>query len=222
MNEPRTPALDTPPAQSNAERMFPRLTQPQVARVAAHGRVRAISPGETLVHAGDRAPPFFVVLSGEVEIIQQGPRGETLVVAHGPGQFTGEVNMLSGRRSLVQVRVSRAGEVIELDHARLIELIQRDAEISEILMRAFILRRVQLIARGLGDVVLLGSHHCAGTLRVKEFLSRNSHPYSFVDLDSDSDVQGLLDRFHMGHGRHSRAHLPGRARASQPEQCGDR
>ena len=179
--------------------MFPRLSPAQVARVAAHGRVRAISPGETLIQAGDRAPPFFVVLSGEVEMIQQGTSAETLVVAYGAGQFTGEVNMLSGRRSLLQARVSQAGEVIELDHARMIELVQRDAEISEIVMRAFILRRVQLIARGLGDVVLLGSHHCAGTLRVKEFLTRNSYPYAFVDLDSDSEVQGLLDRFHVGH-----------------------
>ena len=189
--------LETLSGKSNMERMFPRLTQAQCARLASHGHVRAISVGETLVHAGDRAPPFFLVLSGEVEIIQEGPRGEILVVAHGPAQFTGEVNMLSGRRSLVHVRVSRAGEVVEIDHQRLIELVQRDPDISEILMRAFILRRVELIARGLGDVVLLGSRHCAGTLRVKEFLSRNSLPYSFVDLDSDSGVQELLDRFHV-------------------------
>jgi thioredoxin reductase (NADPH) len=179
--------------------MFPRLTPAQVARVQAHGRVRAVEAGEVLVHAGDAAPPFFVVLAGEVEIVQHGPAGETLVVRHGPEQFTGEVNLLSGRRALVQARVSRSGEVVELERARLLELIQRDAEISEILMRAFILRRVQLIVRGLGDVVLLGSHHCAGTLRVKEFLGRNSHPYSFVDLDSDRDVQELLDRFRITH-----------------------
>lgn len=180
--------------------MFPRLTPPQLARVAAHGRVRAISRGETLVQAGERAPSFFAVVTGEIEIVQQGPRGETLVVTHGPGQFTGEVSMISGRRSLVQARVSRAGEVIELDRERAIELVQRDAEIGELLMRAFILRRVQLIARGLGDVVLLGSHHCAGTLRVKEFLTRNAHPYAFVDLDSDTEVQALLDRFHVREG----------------------
>jgi thioredoxin reductase (NADPH) len=107
--------------------------------------------------------------------------------------------MLSGRRSLVQARVVEAGEVIELDRERLLELVQRDAEISEILMRAFILRRVRLIASGVGDVVLLGSLHCGGTLRVREFLSRNGQPYSFVDLDHESDVQALLDRFHVSH-----------------------
>jgi thioredoxin reductase (NADPH) len=108
--------------------------------------------------------------------------------------------MLNGRRSLVEARVSVSGEVVELDRERLIELVQRDAEISEILMRAFILRRVELIARGLGDAVLVGSHHCAGTLRVKEFLTRNAQPYTFIDLDRDSDVQALLDRFHVGEG----------------------
>jgi thioredoxin reductase (NADPH) len=183
--------------QSNEERAFPRLTAQQIARIAAQGRARAVSPGEILFEAGQRGPSFFVVLSGAVEIVQRSSRGETLVVALGPRQFTGEVNMLSGRRALVQARVSEAGELIELDHERLLTLVQRDAEISEMLMRAFILRRVRLIARGLGDVVLLGSHHCAGTLRVKEFLTRNAHPYSFIDLDDDNDIQDLLDRFQI-------------------------
>jgi thioredoxin reductase (NADPH) len=196
MNAPRgtLPGRSEP---SNDERAFPRLTALQVARIAAQGRSRAVSPGEILFEAGQRGPSFFVVLAGGIEIVQRSPRGETLVVALGPGQFTGEVNMLSGRRALVQARVSEAGEVVELDQERLLILVQRDAEISELLMRAFILRRVRLIARGLGDVVLLGSHHCAGTLRIKEFLTRNSHPYSFIDLDDADDIQGLLDRFQI-------------------------
>ena len=183
----------------NTERTYPRLTQAQVARVAPHGRVRATSAGEVLIRAGDSTPVFFVVLSGRVEIARPGLREDTLIVSYEAGQFNGEMNLLSGRRSLVQARVSEAGEVLELDREHLLELVQRDAEISEILMRAFILRRVELIARGLGEVVLLGSLYCAGTLRVREFLGRNSQPYSFVDLDRDSDVQQLLDRFHVTH-----------------------
>lgn len=196
MNEPRTQSA---PArqQSNTERMFPRLTQAQVARISEHGRRRHVQQGDLLVHAGDHDARFFVVISGEIEIVQPGPQGETLVTVHGPGQFTGETNMLSGRRSLVRARMSKAGEVVELERERLVEIVQRDADVSEILMRAFILRRVELIARGLGDVILVGSHHCAGTLRVKEFLTRNAQPYTFVDLDRDSDVQALLDRFHV-------------------------
>ena len=105
--------------------------------------------------------------------------------------------MLSGRRSLVRARASEAGEVIELDRDHLLALVQTDSELSEIIMRAFILRRVELIAHGLGDVVLIGSNHCAGTLRVKEFLTRNGHPYSYIDLDRDDGVQELLDRFRV-------------------------
>jgi thioredoxin reductase (NADPH) len=182
-----------------SERTYPRLTQPQVARVAAHGRVRATAAGELLIRQGDRAPAFFVVLSGRVEIVRPGQGEDTLIVSYEAGQFNGEMNLLTGRRSLVQARVSEAGEIIELDREHLLELVQRDAEIGEILMRAFILRRVELIARGLGEVVLLGSLFCAGTLRVREFLGRNSQPYSFVDLDRDGDVQQLLDRFHVTH-----------------------
>ena len=78
---------------------------------------------------------------------------------------------------------------------------QTDAELSEILMRAFILRRVELIAqRASATSSLVGSMHCAGTLRVKEFLTRNGHPYSYIDLDRDDDVQELLDRFHVERG----------------------
>jgi thioredoxin reductase (NADPH) len=56
---------------------------------------------------------------------------------------------------------------------------------------------VELIAHGFGDVVLIGSIHCAGTLRAKEFLTRNGHPYAYIDLDRDAEVQDLLDRFHV-------------------------
>jgi thioredoxin reductase (NADPH) len=182
---------------SGIERVFPTLTPAQVERIAAHGRVRQIRPGEVLVQPGDQIVPFFVVTSGGVEIVRPSSANETLVVLYGPGQFTGEVNMLSGRPALLQVRASESGEVIEVDREQLLALVQTDSQLSEIIMRAFILRRVELIAHGLGDVVLLGSNHCSATLRVKEFLTRNGHPYSYIDLDRDADVQGLLDRFHV-------------------------
>jgi thioredoxin reductase (NADPH) len=182
---------------SGVERMFPTLTPAQIKRIAVHGRVRSIRPGEVLVEAGEQVVPFFVVTTGRVEIVRPSGTAETPVAVHGPGQFTGEVNMLSGRPALVRARASESGEVIELDHEHLLTLAQTDSELSELIMRSFILRRVELIAHGLGDVVLVGSNHCSGTLRVKEFLTRNGHPYSYIDLDRDADVQDLLDRFHI-------------------------
>ena len=190
-----TPPL--PPITSRLDHIFPNLTPAQMARIAAHGRVRAIQRGEVLVEQGDSAVPFFVVKGGEIEIVRPYGSTETLVTVHGPSQFTGEVNMLSGRRSMVRMRASQPGEVIELDRERLLALVQTDSELSEIVMRAFILRRVELVAHGLGDVILVGSSHSAATLRIKEFLTRNGHPHAYIDLDRDADVQDLLDRFHV-------------------------
>ena len=105
--------------------------------------------------------------------------------------------MLSGRRQFARIRASTDGEVIEVEREQLVSLVQTDSELSEILMRAFILRRVELIAQQVGDAVLVGSNHSADTLRIKEFLTRNGYPHAYVDLDRDSDVQQLLDRFHV-------------------------
>jgi thioredoxin reductase (NADPH) len=182
---------------SGIERMFPTLTSAQVERIAAHGHSRRIRAGEVLVEPGERNVPFFVVTAGQIEIVRPSGTSETLVIVYGPGQFAGEINMLSGRPAILRVRASQSGEVIEVAREQLLALVQTDSELSELIMRAFIVRRVELIAHGLGDVVLVGSNHCAGTLRVKEFLTRNGHPYSYIDLDRDTDVQDLLDRFHV-------------------------
>src|SRR6476659_388924 len=186
-----------PLTKSIREKIFPKLTPVQISRIEPHGRIRSILPGEVLIEQGDTSVPFFVVITGEIEIVRPFGTQETLVTVHSDGQFTGEVNMLSGRRSLVRARVTKPGKVIELDHQQMLSLVQTDVELGEILMRAFILRRVELIAAGVGDIVLVGSAYSADTLRIKEFLMRNGHPYSYIDLERDLDVQNLLDSFQI-------------------------
>jgi thioredoxin reductase (NADPH) len=188
-----TPLVDA----SHEALMFPTLTAAQIARIAKAGVTRSIAPGDVLIEAGDHLVPFFVVTSGEIEIIQPGRGGDALVAVHGPGKFTGEANLILGRRSLMRAIASEPGEVIQLTRERLLDLLQTDAEISEILMRAFINRRMELAEQGIGDVALVGSVHCAGTLRIREFLARNGHPFKFIDLDRDPDVQALLDGLHV-------------------------
>jgi len=186
-----------PLTKSIREKIFPKLTPVQISRIEPHGRIRSILPGEVLIEQGDTSVPFFVVITGEIEIVRPFGTQETLVTVHSDGQFTGEVNMLSGRRSLVRARVTKPGKVIELDHQQMLSLVQTDVELSGIFMRAFILRRVELIAAGVGDIVLVGSAYSADTLRIKEFLMRNGHPYSYIDLERDPDVQNLLDTFQV-------------------------
>ena len=156
-----------PLARAHVEQIFPKLTPAQIRRIAARGRMRTVEHGEVLYEQGDSAAPFFVVVTGELEVVRPSGTIETLVTVHRSGQFSGEVGTLSGRRTLFRVRAIKPGKVIELDHQQTLTLVQTDAELSDILMRAFILRRVELIAAGVGDIVLIGSTHSASTLRIK-------------------------------------------------------
>src|ERR1051325_11651242 len=185
---------------SRIEQIFPKLTPAQISRIAARGHIHSTVGGEVLFEQGHSAAPFFVIISGELEVVRPSVPVETLVIAYEPGQFTGEVSTLAGRRSLFRVRATKPGKVIELDRQQMLSLIQTDAELGEILMRAFILRRVELIAAGVGDIVLIGSAYSASTLRIKGFLMRNGQPYSYMDLERDSDVQNLLDSFQISPG----------------------
>ena len=190
--------METSPSdRMDQDKLFPTLNAQQIGRIAAHGRRRAVSRGDVLIEVGDGDVPFFVVLSGHVQALRPSDDGETLIVTHGPGQFSGEANMITGRRSVARLRVSESGEVLELTRDALLGVIQADADVSDILMRAFILRRAVLIERHFGDAVLIGSAHCAGTLRIKEFLARNGHPHVYIDLDRDADAQVMLDRFRV-------------------------
>jgi thioredoxin reductase (NADPH) len=176
---------------------FPVLTEAQINRVRPGSKLRQVSKGEILFEPGDTGVPFLVLLSGGMEIVQPDLAGEHLITNHGPGQFTGEMTMISGRRCLVRGRVTEAGEFLELSGEGLRSLVAKDAELSEIFMRAFILRRLALISHGYGNLILLGSRHSANTLRLREFLTRNAHPYTYVDLDMDKSSQELLDRFEV-------------------------
>ena len=185
------PSTQTP----GVDQAFPTLTDAQIARVGAHGNLRRIERGETLVRAGVRNASFFVTISGHLEVVQLSNDVERVIAVHRPGQISGEINLLSGRRALFSMRAAEAGEVIEVSHDQLMAIVQTDADLSEILMRAFLLRRARILAGGVGDVVLIGSSNSQETLRIKEFLSRNTHPYSYIDLERDEGVQEILDHF---------------------------
>ena len=182
---------------SRADQIFPILTKAQIDRIAAHGRTRVMSRGEILAEQGDTTVPFFLIVSGELEAVRPSGTTETLITIFRAGQFSGEVNTLSGRRAIARLRARTDGEVIQVPRENLLGLVQTDSELSEILMRAFILRRAELQAQGIGDVTLVGSIHSADTLRIKEFLSRNGHPYTYIDVERDPGVQGLLDLFRI-------------------------
>lgn len=185
------------PLEAPLEEVFPTLSDAQIARVEHYGRRRKVSSGEILIEPGQTARPFFVILEGELEAVLPNEPDRPVVTLGGHGQFSGEINTLTGRSAIVRIRVSKPGEFIELDRNQMMALVQTDAEIGEIVMRAFIYRRLGFVASGRGDVVLIGSVHSAGTLRIKEFLMRNGHPYNYMDLERDVAVEQLMKTFHV-------------------------
>jgi thioredoxin reductase (NADPH) len=179
----------------NQEQAFPALTPLQIDRIRPFGKLRHVEAGKILFEPGDVTAPFFVLLSGGLDIVQPTPSGERLIVTHRAGGFTGEMTLISGRGALARGRVTEPGEFLELSPEELRTLVARDAELSGLLMRAFILRRVLLISTSQGNVILLGSRHSAKTLHLREFLTRNGHPHTYIDLDTDAGAQEVLDQF---------------------------
>jgi thioredoxin reductase (NADPH) len=184
------------PYAGRSAQMFPHLTVAQIERLSAHGHKISTHKNQILAEPGDRLP-MYVVLSGSIEIIQPTLSGETLLVVHTQGSFSGDVGTLRGSSGVVRMRVREAGEVLAIDEAHLRAIFQTDSELSELFMRAYILRRATLISTQSSDVILVGSTHSSGTLRLQQFLTRNTYPFVNIDFDSDPSVRELLDRFHV-------------------------
>jgi thioredoxin reductase (NADPH) len=185
---------------ANAALLFPALRSAQIARIASHGLIRPITRGEVLIEGGQSNVPFFVVKAGEIEVIRPSGLGDLLIAIVHPDQFTGDISMILGRPAQMRLRVREPGEVVQLTRDQMHALVQADAEMSEVLMTTFLYRRLELVTRGIGDALLIGSAHSAATLRIKSFLTRNGHPYKYLDLDRDADVRDLLDRFGLDAG----------------------
>ena len=194
------PSPPAPAAGSRRHQIFPILDEAQFDVLSGYGKRRQHHAGEILFREGDRHTAMYVILSGRIAIERSSLAGPRLLATHGPGIFTGEVGTLAGRGAIATARVVEDCEVIVIDEAALRTLVIAEAALSEIIMRAFILRRVALIEDKCGGVVLIGSRHSSDTLRLREFLARNAQPVAYFDLDLDEDAEPLLRRFGAGAG----------------------
>ncbi|MBZ5610100.1 MAG: FAD-dependent oxidoreductase [Acidobacteriia bacterium] len=178
--------------------MFPRLDDAQIERLRAFGIEGRVDAGDIVFDQGDQTHGVFIVLSGSIEILSISNSGEASLRVLERGMFTGEVNQLSGRRTLVRCRAREAAVLLEIDRATLRRIMQADAALGEIFLRVFLMRRAFLISHSVGDAVLIGSTHSGDTLRLRAFLTRNGHPHIYLDVEHDPDVQSLLDHFSIG------------------------
>jgi thioredoxin reductase (NADPH) len=181
------------------EQVFPVLTPAQVESIKrfASGDPRNFAPGETVQQTGDRNAPAWLVLRGAIEVTLRDALGHESGLLHfGTGQFTGEMSSLAGKRALTSGRAGNEGCVaLPFDAAHLRALMVGSAEIGEIFMRAFILRRVALITEGGAGSVLVGRGNDPDLMRLQNFLSRNGYPYTSLDATSDEEGRAVIERF---------------------------
>ncbi|GIL39668.1 FAD-dependent oxidoreductase [Roseiterribacter gracilis] len=190
--------LDPADPYARGAQTFPVLSSEMAARAFSYGSEESLHAGTMLFERGQRSVDFFLVVAGNVEILESDEDGSQNVVhVHGPGQFTGELDLFNSREILVSARAANDCRVVRVKRANFRRLVTGEPDIGEIIMRAFILRRVGLIRHGQGGVVLIGPSHAGETLRLERFLTRNGYPHRLLDTEIDPDAEGFLDCFNL-------------------------
>jgi thioredoxin reductase (NADPH) len=174
---------------------FPTFGAKDLAALRARGHPRDIRAGEVLFAEGDREFSFFVILEGSVEIVEHSRGTPHTVTVHWPGQFTGDVDVLSGRAVLVTGRASEDGQVLQLSRAELRRAVDELPELGETILKAFLMRRTLLLSGGFEGVKIIGSRFSHDAHRLRDFASRNAIPFRWIDLDSDEQADALLRQF---------------------------
>ena len=191
-------ALGAPPAASfpRHEQTFPALTLQEIARIRRFAEIRNYKDGEKLFETGKPGPGMFVVLSGHVTITQRDGLGHiTPMIDQGPGQFLAEIGQLSGRVALVDGQAEGDVETLLIPPAQLRALLVAEADLGERIMRALVLRRVNLIQAGAGGPVLIGPADSSGVIRLRGFLTRNGNPHHLLDPKTDHDAAEVIARY---------------------------
>src|SRR6202158_2820631 len=178
------------------EQTFPLLAPQEIARMRSFGELRGYKDGERLFETGKPGPGMFVILSGHVTISQRDGLGHvTPVINQGPGQFLAEIGQLSGRPAVVDGVAEGEVETLLIPPERLRALLVAEADLGERIMRALILRRVNMIQGGVGGPVLIGPSNSRGVIRLQGFLARNGFPHHLLDPERDHDAAELIARY---------------------------
>ncbi len=192
------PALETTDPYERAGQTFPRLSEALAERIAAYGTAVSIPRGSHLFERGDRGVDFFFVCSGAIEVIDLDAHGVPYVMhVHRAGNFTGEMDLFNNRSVLVSARAAEDSRVVRIEPADFRRMVATESDIGEIVMRAFILRRVGIIRHQVGGVVLIGAAHAADTLRLQRFMQRNAFPHRLLDVDAEPEAGGFLSCFRI-------------------------
>lgn len=174
----------------------PVLSEAQIARVASFGEVTHVPAGTTLFRRGSRGRDFLLVLSGGIEMLDLDEHGEErLLLVYGPGQFPGEFDLFADLPVLVTGRAGEDTDLVRVARADFHRMLSAEPELAELMMRAFILRRVGLVRHHLGGAVVVGPAHGKDTIRVERFLIQNSYPHRVVDTEAGGEAAPFIAAF---------------------------
>jgi thioredoxin reductase (NADPH) len=186
-----------PLIETRRDQMFPVLEPAEIEQLARFGERRSYAMREHVVETGEVALGVFVILKGRIEVTQRGLEHPEPIFTHGPGSFMGELAQLSDRPSLVDAVAIEAAETLVIPSRRLRDLLVEEAEMGERVMRALILRRVNLLQTGAGGPLIIGTGANGDVLRLEGFLARNGHPHLRFDPMTDPCARTLIERFHI-------------------------
>ena len=174
----------------------------EIERVRRFGNVRSFAADESLWTVGQVAPGLMVILTGKVAVTEHDQfDNHKPIVVHGPGNFLGELALLSGRPALVDAIAQEPVEALIIPSEHLRALMIAEAELGERIMRALILRRVAILQAGIGGPIILGRAENGDVLRLEGFLRRNGHPYQLLNPETDAPAKVLIERFHIDSGQ---------------------
>jgi len=177
------------------QQMFPVLSEAEIERIRRFGARSRYTTGALLYRAGSLCPGVFVLLSGKVRIVGRDGLGHERVIHTYTqrGEFTSDVTQLSNKPAVVDAHVVEDVEAILLRPDELSAMMISEADLGEKIMRALILRRVLVIERGQG-VVLVGPSSSGRLATLQNFLRRNVFPNMTLDADKDAEAIALLER----------------------------
>jgi thioredoxin reductase (NADPH) len=176
------------------ETAFPTLDATQISFLETLGERQSMGAGEYLYRSGDDAYDFFVIVSGQVDILLDGDGQDRLITQHGAGRFLGELNLLTGQRVYVSARVSQPGVFLRVPARVIRQVIATDARLGDTILTAYMARRDILLSGAASSIRLLGSRYRAETHALREFLTRSRIPHEWLDPESDESVERLVDQ----------------------------
>jgi len=195
---PSDGTIDPSDPMAREAQTFPLLDPGMIDRVARYGSEERFAAGAPVFSRGERSVDFFVVLDGSIEIfdIDADDRPQVFAILR-QRQFAGELDLFNERQVLVSARAGEPSVLLRVRRADFRRMVSTESDIGEIVMRAFILRRVGLIRHVHGGVVVVGPAHGADTLRLVQFLTRNAYPLRLLDTEADAEAGGFLDCFSL-------------------------